>query len=159
MIDYKNFTIHLQDADTNEVQTLSISIISNEYKKLLKLVGNDLILNSILTTNTSFNTTFKLIAFDGIHSTNSELNLQWIAAKNDFCVQSNQVIHIPSNRPLNSSVMLLNKDNRQFLIHHLLGAEKLPFEIVNNSELVIKDGFFKLPEVSQRDLQKLTLYI
>jgi hypothetical protein len=126
---------------------LSISLVANEHSKLLKLVGNEILFDAMPTTNSSFNATFKLIAFDGIHSTISDLNVQWIAAKNDFCTQTTQTIHISSNRPVNSSIMLLNKDNRQFLIHHLLGAEKLPFEIVNNSELVVKEGFYKLPKV------------
>lgn len=121
--------------------------MANEHEEMLKLDGNDVVLNAIPpSTNLSFNSTFKLVAFDNVHSTSSELRLQWRAAER--CVKKGQTIRIPSNRTLNSSVLLLNNDNRPALIHHLLNAEKLPFEIVNNSELIVKEGFYNELEVS-----------
>lgn len=129
------------------MQALNITIVANEHDNMFKLVGNDLTLNSMPSTNVSFNTTFKLIAFDGVHSTSASLHLQWAASKQDFCSKTVQTIRIPSNRAPNSTILLLNNDNRPALIHHLLSAEKLPFEIVNNSELVVKEGFYNLEKV------------
>lgn len=157
-IGQKLLRLNVNDADTSEVQNIVISIVSKKHNEILKLVGNDVVFNAFPSTDSSFNTTFQLIAFDGIHSTTSDLNLEWIASNIDFCTENNQTIHIPANRPLNSPILLLNKDGRQVLIHHLIGNEKFPFEIVNNSELVTKEGFYKLPNVSLNGVPKSSFF-
>ncbi|KAI6243857.1 hypothetical protein M3Y99_00051000 [Aphelenchoides fujianensis] len=143
--------LNVNDADSSAVQNISISLSGRKHGDLLRLDERNVVVNKRPVEFASFNETFDLIASDGLFNDHAQLLVVWKAADGHSCPATPSELHVLANLTAGTPVWRFeNETQDELLIHHLIGAESLPFEIVNNSALVVNDEYFKMSEFELR---------
>ena len=87
----------------------------------------------------------EIIAFDGTHSTSVPVTIKIKAipaSKGATCPEAISNLTIAGNLPSGHVIANLPSSTKsEVVFNHLLGAERLPFEIQNGSQLVVKDSY------------------
>ncbi|CAD5229179.1 unnamed protein product [Bursaphelenchus okinawaensis] len=130
IIDFK-----LSDGDSSEVQNVTVSLYTDKMNGLLEVEGYKVILTKIPTEAVALKG--KITAFDGVYSSDAGIEVTFVGEpEKDVCDENEEKIIIKQV----SRDTVVKEFDRKAITNHLLDAEKLSFQIVNNTKLVVSSS-------------------
>ncbi|CAD5234633.1 unnamed protein product [Bursaphelenchus xylophilus] len=131
IVDFK-----VTDADTAAVQNVSVSVFTHPSNNYLAINGSTVILKRIPVDRVRVSG--KLIGFDGVYSSQADIEVMFVGdPESTECDEKEEKIILKS---IHSNQLIRDLGNNNVVLsNHLVDAQKLSFQIVNGSKLIVKD--------------------